>query len=189
MKLSSVNFNNSNFKNKSKKKKKNKKNSNKPANKFCELHKMNAIYMNKSCFHHNKTHFVFEYEIIVIADKHALFSTISVDWILDFGTTKHVYCNKAYFDHLEFYNTSLKWGSVNQISISDIDSIRLFLFGNSPNSFSAIRLENVLFVFELNICKDFFLFFYLIYSLLACSHGLWRGIYILGNLDTPFECK
>ena len=37
--------------------------------------------------------------------------------------------------------------------------------------------------------SDHEFFFFFIYSLLACSHGLWRGIYILGNLDTPFECK
>ena len=33
----------------------------------------------------------------------------------------------------------------------------------------------------------FFIFF--IWSLLACSLRLWRGIYILGSLNTPFECK
>ena len=53
---------------------------------------------------------------------------------------------------MEFYNINLKWNSANQISISGIDSIRFFLSGNpSSNSFSAIRLKNVLFVFKLNI--------------------------------------
>ena len=134
------------------KRKKDKKNSDKPADKFCELHKMNIIHVTKNCFHHNKTHSVSEYEITIIVDEHVLFSATSVDWILDSGTTKHVCCNKAYFDHLKLYNTSLKWDSVNQISINDIDSIWFILFNNySSNSFSAIRLKNVLFVFKLNI--------------------------------------
>ena len=149
--MSSANSDNSNLKNKFKKKKKNKKNSDKSADKFCELHKMNVIHVNKNCFHHNKTHFVSEYEIIIIIDEHVLFSTISVDWILDSEAIKHVCCNKTYFDHLEPYNINLKWNSASQISISDIDSIWFFLSGNSPNPFSAIQLKNVLFVFELNI--------------------------------------
>ena len=153
MTLSSVDFDNFNFKNKSKKnKKKGKKILNKFANKFCELHKINAIHVNKNCFHHNKAHFVFEYEIIVIIDEHTLFSAISADWILESEATKHVCCNKTYFDHLESYNINLKWNFVSRISINDIDSVWFILFNNSfPNSFSAIRLQNVLFVFELNI--------------------------------------
>ena len=89
MTSSSANSGNSNPKNKSKKnKKKGKKNSNEPADKFCELHKMNATYVDKDCFRHNKAHFVFEYEITVIVNEHALFSTISADWILDFEAIK-----------------------------------------------------------------------------------------------------
>ena len=113
---------------------------------------MNIIHVDKNCFRHNKTHSVFEYEIAVIINEHALFSTTSVDWILDSGTIKHVCCNKTYFDHLKPYNINLKWNSANQISINDIGSIQFALFNNSfSNSFSAIRLKNVLFVFELNI--------------------------------------
>ena len=105
--IMSSSTNSDNSKNKFKKKK-NKKNSNKSANKFCELHKINIIHVDKNCFCHNKIHFVFEYKITIIADEHALFSAISVDWILDSETTKHVCCNKTYFDHLEFYNINLK---------------------------------------------------------------------------------
>ena len=70
---SSVNFDNFNSKNKFKK------NSNQSANKFCELHKINVIYIDKNRFCHNKTHFVSEYEIIVIINEHVLFSTILID--------------------------------------------------------------------------------------------------------------
>ena len=97
--------------------------------------------MDKNCFRHNKTHPASEYEIAAIADEHALFSATSADWTLDSEVTKHVCCNKTYFDHLKSYNTNLKWDSASQISISDIDSVQLFLPGDSPNSFSAIRLE------------------------------------------------
>ena len=121
--MTSSSANSGNPKNKSKKKKKDKKNSDKSADKFCELHKMNVTHIDKNCFHHNKTHSAFEYKIAVIVDEHALFSATSADWILDSGATKHVCCNKAYFDHLKPYNTSLKWNSANQISISGIDLI------------------------------------------------------------------
>ena len=149
---SSANSNNSNSNKKFKKKKKNKKNSDKSANKFCKLHKINFFHMNKNCFQHNKIHFAFEYKIAIIIDEHALFSATSVDWILDSGAIKHVCCNKVYFDHLKSYNTNLKWGSVDQISINDIDLIWFILFDNFfLDSFSAIWLKNVLFVFNLNI--------------------------------------
>ena len=152
MMSSSANSGNSNPKNKFKKKKKGKKNSNKSANKFWKLHKMIVIHVNKNSFRHNKTHSVFEYEITVIADEHVLFSAISIDWILDSEVIKHVCCNKIYFDHLKPYNLNLKWDSANQISINDIDSIWFFLFVNCfSDSFSVIRLKNVLFVFKLNI--------------------------------------
>ena len=153
MAMTSSSANSGNFKNKFKKnKKKDKKISNKSANKFCELHKMNAIHIDKNCFHHNEIHSASEYKITVIADEHALFSAISVDWILDSGIIKHVCCNKAYFDHLKSYNISLKWDSASQININDIDSIRFFLFDNSSSDlFLIIWLKNVLFVFELNI--------------------------------------
>ena len=113
---------------------------------------MNVIHVDKNCFHHNKIHFVFEYKIAVIIDEHVLFSAISADWIFNSGAIKHVCCNKAYFDHLKFYNINLKWDFANQVSINNIDSIRFILFDNSSlDSFSAIWLKNVLFVFELNI--------------------------------------
>ena len=67
--------------------------------------------MNKIFFHHNKADYVSEYEITIIIDEHVLFSTISADWILDFRAIKHVYCNKTYFDHLEFYKSRVAVGS------------------------------------------------------------------------------
>ena len=72
-------------------------------------------------------------------------------WILDSGATKHVCCQKSFFDKIQPYDTCLNWNTASHIKISDIEIVILILFNESFSNEGKIRLKNVLFVSELNI--------------------------------------
>ena len=105
------------------------------------------------------------------------------------------YINKAFADYLNIF-VFIYLNDIFIYSANDekhTKHVRMVLFKLRQYNlyckikkcrFQIIWVDYLKFIINEN---DVVIFF--IYSLLACSHGLWRGIYILGNLDTPFECK
>ena len=95
---------------------------------------------------------------------------------------------KTLYGHL--WITSPKKSNSHKLIIKPLNVFYYFSYFN-VDLFKLINRSNVQ-ITTINFVNNtkFLIFFsFFIVSLLACSHGLWRGINILGSLNTPFECK
>jgi hypothetical protein len=69
------------------------------------------------------------------------------DWVLDTGATRHIICNKAYFNILQNSNKTVSWGNAKSIKINGVGNV-IIQFKDTKRVF---YLKDVLYMPELGI--------------------------------------